>query len=200
MNANSERILRYLSELMDEKEKSEFEKELQADSSLTDEFNQIKSKLENLSPANIDVDERYFSSLIPKVRSRIEKPARTKLLPRLAFGLPTLVVMIIVSMVFFKSGSNSNNGNSDIVNEIIENIDDEIVSSKYISDLDLDVNTTYKTLDEKSENGEIVYDEQTKNKILAIYDYPLSDELLSVQSLSKEDLTSIYSKIEPKNY
>lgn len=200
MNANSERILRYLSELMDEKEKSEFEKELLADSVLSDEFNRLKSKLEKLSVGNVEADERYFSSLIPKVRTRIDKPAKTKLLPRLAFGLPTLVVMIIVSVVFLKSGSNSNNGNSDIVNEIIENIDDEIVSSKYISDLDLDVNTTYKTLNEKSENGEIIYDEQTKNKILAIYDYPLSDELLSVQNLTKEDLTSIYSKIEPKNY
>ena len=200
MNANSERILRYLSDLMDEKEKTEFEKELQANSVLAAEMSQLKSKLENLSVGNVEADERYFSSLIPKVRGRMAKPAKTKLLPRLAFGLPTLVVMIIVSVVFLKSGSNSNNGNSDIVNEIIENIDDEIVSSKYISDLDLDVNTTYKTLNEKSENGEIVYDEQTKNKILAIYDYPLSDELLSVQSLTKEDLTSIYSKIEPKNY
>jgi len=200
MNANSERILRYLSELMGEKEKSEFEKELQTDSVLADELNRLKSQLGNLSVENINVDERYFSSLLPKVRSRMEKPAKTKLLPRLAFGLPTLLVMIIVSVVFLKSGLNSNNGNAEIVNEIIENIDDEIVSSKYISDLDLDVNTTYRTLNEKSENGEIVYDEQTKNKILAIYDYPLSDELLSVQSLSKEDLTSIYSKIEPKNY
>ena len=200
MNANSERILRYLSELMGEKEKSEFEKELQTDSVLADELNRLKSQLGNLSVENINVDERYFSSLLPKVRSRMEKPAKTKLLPRLAFGVPTLLVMIIVSVVFLKSGLNSNNGNAEIVNEIIENIDDEIVSSKYISDLDLDVNTTYRTLNEKSENGEIVYDEQTKNKILAIYDYPLSDELLSVQSLSKEDLTSIYSKIEPKNY
>ena len=130
----------------------------------------------------------------------MEKPAKAKLLPRLAFGLPTLIVVVIIGIVFLKPGFNSTNGNTDIVNEIVENIDDEIVSSKYISDLDLDINTTYKTLNEKSENVEIVYDEQTKNKILSIYDYPLSDELLSVQSLSKEELTSIYSKIEPKNY
>ena len=156
--------------------------------------------MENLSIENIEADERYFGSLIPKVRSRIEKPAKAKLITRLAFGLPTLVVVVIVGVVFFKSGFNSNNGNTEIVNQIIENIDDEIVSSKYISDLDLDVNTTYKTLNDKAESQEIVYDEQTKNKILAIYDYPLSDELLSVQSLAKEELTSIYSKIEPKNY
>ncbi|MBI3125393.1 MAG: hypothetical protein HYZ10_13405 [Ignavibacteriales bacterium] len=200
MNANSERILRYLSELMGDREKIEFEKELETNSALADELSQQKTILENLSIENIDADERYFDSLIPKVRSRIEKPAKANLLPRLAFGLPTLVVVVIVGVVFFKSGFNSNNGNTEIVNQIIENIDDEIVSSKYISDLDLDVNTTYKTLNDKAESQEIVYDEQTKNKILAIYDYPLSDELLSVQSLSKEELTSIYSKIEPKNY
>ena len=200
MNTNSERILRYLSELMTEKEKSKFKEELLADSILADEFNQQKTKLENLSVVNVEADERYFNNLIPNVRSRMEKPAKAKLLPRLAFGLPTLIVVVIIGIVFLKPGFNSTNGNTDIVNEIIENIDDEIVSSKYISDLDLDINTTYKTLNEKSENVEIVYDEQTKNKILSIYDYPLSDELLSVQSLSKEELTSIYSKIEPKNY
>ena len=200
MNANSERILRYLSELMDDREKIEFKKELETNSALADELSQQKTILENLSIENIDADERYFGSLIPKVRSRIEKPAKAKFITRLAFGLPTLVVVVIVGVVFFKSGFNSNNGNTEIVNQIIENIDDEIVSSKYISDLDLDVNTTYKTLNDKAESQEIVYDEQTKNKILAIYDYPLSDELLSVQSLSKEELTSIYSKIEPKNY
>ncbi|OGU69363.1 MAG: hypothetical protein A2279_11110 [Stygiobacter sp. RIFOXYA12_FULL_38_9] len=200
MNANSERILRYLSELMDDREKIEFKKELETNSALADELSQQKTILENLSIENIEADERYFGSLIPKVRSRIEKPAKAKFITRLAFGLPTLVVVVIVGVVFFKSGFNSNNGNTEIVNQIIENIDDEIVSSKYISDLDLDVNTTYKTLNDKAESQEIVYDEQTKNKILAIYDYPLSDELLSVQSLSKEELTSIYSKIEPKNY
>lgn len=200
MNANSERILRYLSELMDDREKIEFKKELETNSALADELSQQKTTLENLSIASIEADERYFSSLIPKVRSRIEKPTKANLLPRLAFGLPTLIVVVIIGVVFLKPGFNSLNGNSDIVNEVIENIDDEIVSSKYISDLDLDVNITYKTLNDKAESQEIVYDEQTKNKILAIYDYPLSDELLSVQSLSKEELTSIYSKIEPKNY
>lgn len=200
MNANSERILRYLSELMDDKEKFEFEKELKANSVLTDEFDHLKSTLDDFSTANIEVDERYFNNLIPSVRNKMEAPARTKMLPRLAFGFPTFIVMIIVSVVFFKSGSDSRNGNADIVNEIIGNLDNEIVSSKYISDLDLDVNTAYKTLNDKAENQEIFYDEQTKNKILAVYDYPLSDELLSVQSLSKEELSSIYSKIEPQNY
>lgn len=200
MNANSERILRYLSELMDEKEKIEFEKELQADSVLAAELAIQKSKLESLSPVEVETDERYFNNLIPIVRSKIEKSVNAKLLPRLAFGLPTLIVMVIVSVLFLKSGNNPGNGNSEIVNEILENFDNENVSSKYISDLDLDINSAYKTLEEKTDNGVIVYDEQTKNKILAIYDYPLNEELLSVQNLSKEELTSIYSKIEPKNY
>lgn len=200
MNANSERILRYLSELMGEKEKSEFEKELKTNSQLSNELDVLRTKLRDFRLDDVNIDEKYFVNLLPKVRSKIETPAKNKFLPRLAFGLPTLVAVVIAGIVFIKSGSTATNGSSDIVSEIVNNIDDEIVSSKYISDLDLDVNSLYKTINDKSESQELNYDELTKNKILAVYDYPLNDELLSAQHLSNEELVSIYSKIGPQNY
>lgn len=200
MNANSERILRYLSELMDEDEKAAFEIELKNNSSLSDELDMLRIKLKEFGLGDVETDERYFGSLLPKIRSRIESPAKNKLIPRLAVGLPTIAAVVIAGIIFIKTGTTSQNGSTDILNEIVNNIDDEIVSSKYISDLDLDVNSTYKTLHEKSESQELNYDETTKNKILAVYDYPVNDELLSVQHLSNEELASIYSKIAPKNY
>lgn len=200
MNTNSERIIRYLSQLMDDKEKSSFELELKTNTQLSDEYDLIKSKLNDLNIADIEVDERYFSAILPKVKSRIEKPVKSKLLPRLAFGLPTLAVVIFSSIIFIKSGVTTTNGGSELLTEIVNNIDNEIVSSKYIPDMELEVNGIYETVSEKTENYDIHYDEPTRNKILALYDYPVDDELLTSEQLSKEELQSIYLKISPKNY
>ncbi|KAF0152735.1 MAG: hypothetical protein FD143_663 [Ignavibacteria bacterium] len=200
MNANSERIMKYLSDLMDEKDKSDFERELKTNSYLTSELNLLRDKLNDFTIADTEVDERYFSLLLPKVRSRIAKPVKSKLLPRLAFGLPTIAAVVIAGIVFVKSGFNTDKSNSDMLNEIVNNIDDEILSSKYITDLDLDVNSIFKTLNGKYESQELNYDEPTKNRILAVYDYPVNDEMLSAQQLSNEELANIYSKIVQKNY
>ncbi|MEW6652229.1 MAG: hypothetical protein AB1394_02045 [Bacteroidota bacterium] len=200
MNENRERILRYLSELMDENEKSAFERELKTDSQLSNDLSLLRERLHIFTIADAEVDERYFTSLLPKVKRRIEKPLKSKLLPRLAFGLPTIAAVVIAGIVFIKSGFNTNNASYDMLNEIVNNIDDEIISSKYITDIELDVNRIYKTLNGKYESQELNYDELTKNKILAVYDYPVNDELLSVQNLSNEELKSIYTKIVQQNY
>ncbi len=199
MNTNRDRILKYLSDLMNENEREIFLRELEDSEELKAQFNLVESDLEKLSAGNIEADERYFSNLLPTIRNKMEKPVKNKLLPRLAFALPTLVV-VVISIIFFQPKYNSSNGNIEFVNEIIDNLDDEIISSKYISDLELDISRDYKTFASNIENSEVALDESTKNRILTVYDYPLNDELLSAQSLTKEELENIYSKIPTKNY
>lgn len=199
MNKNRERIIKYISELMSESERDQFSRELENSVELKAQFDSVKSDLEKLSIGKIEADERYFSSLLPLVRSKIENPAKNKLLPKLAFAVPTLVV-VVIAFLLIQPKYNSNSSNLEIVNEIIENLDDEIISSKYISDLELDVSRYYKSFASNTENNVVVTDESTKNRILTIYDYPLNDELLSAQSLTKEELENIYSKIPNKNY
>ncbi len=200
MNTNSEKILRYLSQLMDEKEKNEFELEIKTNTQLSNEFDLLKAKLNELNVSNVEFDERYFNALLPKIKNRIEKPAKSKLLPRLAYGLPTLAVVILSGIIFIKSGITTNNGVAEISTEIVNNIDNEIVSSKYISEFDLYVNGIYDYINDKSDYKEIDYDESTRNKILAVYDYPVDYELYSLEKLTKEELQSIYLEITPQNY
>lgn len=199
MNRNRERIIQYISELMNESERESFSRELENSEELKAQFDSVKSDLEKLSFGMVDADERYFSNLLPLVRRKLENPAKNKLLSRLAFAVPTLVV-VVVALLLIQPKYNSSSSNLEIVNEIIENLDDEIVSSKYISDLELDVSRYYKTFASNTENNKVVADESTKNRILTVYDYPLNDELLSAQSLTKEELENIYSKIPTKNY
>lgn len=199
MNTNRERIIQYISELMNESERESFSRELENSEELKAQFDSVKSDLEKLSFGMVDADERYFSNLLPLVRRKLENPAKNKLLSRLAFAVPTLVV-VVVAFLLIQPKYNSSSSNLEIVNEIIENLDDEIVSSKYISDLELDVSRYYKTFASNTENNKVVADESTKNRILTVYDYPLNDELLSAQSLTKEELENIYSKIPTKNY
>lgn len=200
MHTNSEKILRYLSQLMDEKEKNEFELEINTNTQLSNEFDLLKAKLNELNVSNVEFDERYFNALLPKIKNRIEKPAKSKLLPRLAYGLPTLAVVILSGIIFIKSGISTNNGVAEISTEIVNNIDNEIVSSKYISEFDLYVNGIYDYINDKSDYKEIDYDESTRNKILAVYDYPVDYELYSLEKLTKEELQSIYLEITPQNY
>ncbi len=199
MNTNRERIIQYISELMNESERDSFSRELENSEELKTHFDSVKSDLEKLSFGKIEADERYFSNLLPMVRNKLENPAKNKLLPRLAFVVPTLVA-VVIAILLIQPKYNSNSSNLEIVNEIIENLDDEIISSKYISDLELDVSRYYKTFASNTENNEVMADESTKNRILTVYDYPLNDELLSAQSLTKEELENIYSKIPTKNY
>jgi len=184
---------------MNESERVLFSRELESSEELKAQYDSVKLDLEKFSIGKIEADERYFSNLLPSVRSKVEKPVKNKLLPRLAFAIPTLVV-VVIAIILIQPKYNSSSSNLEIVNEIIENLDDEIISSKYISDLELDVSRYYKTFASITENNEVVLDESTKNRILTVYDYPLNDELLSAQSLTKEELENIYSKIQTKNY
>lgn len=199
MNTNRERIIQYIAELMNESEKESFSRELENSEELKAQYDSVKLDLEKFSIGKIEADERYFSNLLPSVRSKVEKPVKNKLLPRLAFAVPTLIV-VFIAVLLIQPKYNSSSSNLEIVNEIIENLDDEIISSKYISDLELDVSRYYKTFASNTETSEVEFDELTKNRILTVYDYPLNDELLSAQSLTKEELENIYSKIPTKNY
>lgn len=199
MNTNRERIIQYIAELMNESEKESFSRELENSEELKTQYDSVKLDLEKFSIGKIEADERYFSNLLPSVRSKVEKPVKNKLLPRLAFAVPTLIV-VFIAVLLIQPKYNSSSSNLEIVNEIIENLDDEIISSKYISDLELDVSRYYKTFASNTETNEVEFDELTKNRILTVYDYPLNDELLSAQSLTEEELENIYSKIPTKDY
>lgn len=95
---NRDRILKYFSDLMDENEKAKFEEELNQSKKLRVEFNGIKSSLKTLKDAQPQhTDDRYFTSLLPAVRSRLDEgPQYFRFNPKFAFALSLIIAIFTV--------------------------------------------------------------------------------------------------------
>lgn len=76
MNLNDERLLKYFENEMSRQERKEFENELQANPDLLIKLNEFKRVSSSFSVyKNVEADERYFNSLIPRFN---EKDKRSK--------------------------------------------------------------------------------------------------------------------------
>lgn len=102
---NKELILKYLSGLLNDSEKIEFEKRLESDPGLKKEFMSIYGKLEGLQQfSDVEVDQTYFNNLQVKVRSRMENSSRINWVPRISFALS----LVLVAYIFLFTGKSNN--------------------------------------------------------------------------------------------
>lgn len=197
MKKNNERIARYLSELMDAEELTAFKNELENSKSLKEELDSFTSSLEEMKLQNFDVDERYFANLVPKVRSKMEKTSIFNKIPKYAFAASTLAVIVMIGLFTFKTERTRSITYGQLVQEIVKNLDDERVSQKYITELELDMYHTYDTdIDNAATNEPIVVDDAAKQKILVAYDTPINEEIITSQKLSEDELKNIFKSIE----
>ncbi len=102
---NKEKILKYLSDLMSEDEKKNFENLLEQDESLKKEFEKIQDGLEVIKKAaEPEVNETYFVNLLPRARSRMNKEKKAfSFNPKWATSLAALVFLIISALFFSRS-------------------------------------------------------------------------------------------------
>ena len=198
MEKNSELIIRYLSDLMSSEEKSAFELKLKNSEELRSEMESFGITLSGMNLKNIEADERYFAGLLPKVRERVEKQSVFLKIPKLAYAAPTLVLVTLIVLFTFRQDVNVEISSVSLIQEIIKNLDDEKVSQKYLTELELDVNHAYDLSGEEIINQPMDVDELTRQKILSVYESPINEEALSSQNLSVEELNNIYTKIDSK--
>jgi len=96
---NKDIILKYLSDMLSDEEKSQFELRLKSDISLHEDYNKIIAKLNLLNEQNqIEDDSNYFSSLIPRVKEKIESKSESKIFkiaPGIAFGIVALLIFLL---------------------------------------------------------------------------------------------------------
>ncbi len=129
---NREKILKYISDLMDEAEKSAFENELKNNSELKSEYEKIISSLRNFK-TEAEVRNDYFNQLEIKVREKVFSKRTTKkkfLLPALASAFA-----LVILFVLFIPKQNSDNtlntlqltaNDENIVYDYLENNFDEL--------------------------------------------------------------------------
>ncbi len=103
-------ILKYLSGLLEEKEKADFEKRLASDSALKSEFKRISDQLNELR-VTPELEEEYFADLEQKVREASSHSSK-HLSHGFSLALGTLfsvlIIFAVVNFVFNKTGDNIN--------------------------------------------------------------------------------------------
>jgi hypothetical protein len=199
MEKNNDRIIKYLSDLMDSEERAAFQAELNCSAGLKAELEKFAVTLSEMKHGNIDADERYFASLLPKVRAKVEKKSFMARIPGLVYTAPTLVVITLIGLFIFKPNVSKDISSNTLVQEMIKNLDDEKVSQKYLTELELDVNHAYDMSEDNGISQLQDMDEAAKQRILTLYEAPVSEDLLNMQNLSEDELKTIYTKISNKN-
>ena len=103
MKTNEEKILKYFSDSLNEKERTEFEKELFLSKELNDEFIYLKSRIDFLKlDHETPLDERYFANLLPLIRKRMEKRSVAYYFKRIYYVAPTLAAVVVLLMFILK--------------------------------------------------------------------------------------------------
>ncbi len=131
MKINEDLFLKYNSDLLPENEKVEFEKLLTKNPEIDEQFNAFKTKLNSIK---IDgkIDERYFNSLLPKVREKIDNKIKKKTVPKLAYALPLLVLISYLVFNYTNNPVPNNISKEDNFTELYNNVD---LTNSYLSDL-----------------------------------------------------------------
>lgn len=194
MKTNNEIIAKYFSGLLSKEEVIQFEERLKTDSALKNDIEKFLS-LKKIDINNVEFDERYFANLIPKTREKLESRAKSKL-HKLAVGVPSLAITIV--LVFVLTKSNMNNEKNSLSHEIINNLNDTQIVQQYFTDIDDATKETYYNILVNEKPSVEFVDEKEKEKILAVYDSFLDDQL-DENSLSQNELNNIISKIDFKN-
>lgn len=136
MKNNDAKILRYFSDLMDEKEKHLFLNELTTSEELRLRYDKLKTSFndlkENIEP---EIDERYFSAMLPKIRERAENPKERKY-GKWIYSFSTIAVAVILMIVLQPPAQNAFYGIDELAEEIFVNADEETLSSFYRDDFE----------------------------------------------------------------
>ena len=136
---NRETIIRYLDEQMSPEEKSRFEEELKKSSSLQNELEEYRKLLSQFRDfKNIPVNESYFVNLIPEFRKKISSGKKYKLHPALGYGLVSAILIMILSVIFLRSG-NEVPQTEDVISTLSDNETEYILNSYSGTDISLGV-------------------------------------------------------------
>lgn len=196
---NKDTILKYLSDLMDDKEKREFEDELKNNSVLKEEYDKYSRGISNfVEDTQVEEDSAYFNNLVPKIKAKLDKKKKSRtyiFAPVLSFGIAVLMLLLLS----FPSNKNysSIDDYADLdISEALAGTDNEeledLFERNFISDYTFyhtgDFTSNFEITDE-----ELFYDNIQLDEKYPEYDYELYEDI----SDSEADI--IYEELINKN-
>lgn len=201
MKNNDDKIFKYLSELLDDKEKIEFERELKNDKALFHRYNALKNNIDNFADGDDKrkLNENYFNSLVPKVRARLDEKYSRRIKPSIIYAFSSVAAVILLVFLLNPGSSKvdfSFNEYEDEISSIISNSEsnfDEVLAGNYNYDYG-DIN-----IDEISEGYYSEYiDELTLNynESHAYQTIDINDSYELIDNLEDEEVNKIISELK----
>lgn len=187
---------KYIENEMSEDEKSKFEKNLALDRDLKVNFEKFYMNYKKLN-SEINVDEDYFVTLMPRVRERLSEKKKLfnffSRLPKFVYIIPVFIIGAIVyyNMAIFKNKTDKNTilelsnelkNNSELFTEILN----EHRRLRIIDDYDSEI---YSIIYSDNEYENLILNYAEENNHI----FELNEKVIN--ELSEEDYNLVYNEI-----
>jgi hypothetical protein len=192
---NKKLFLKYLDNQLSEIEKEDFDLEIKNNHKLRDEFSEF-SKLYKSLKSNLEVDERYFSTIIPNARCRIEKP-KPNYIGKVVYFMPVIIIIFFMVINQFSNNSFNENYNFD---EFVEDFtqDENLTVALFSSALEHNENFVI----ENNELLNLFLDDLTMDE--SVFDYvknnlsyhEINNEIFN--ELSENEFTLLFEELKNK--
>jgi hypothetical protein len=198
MKKNEEKILKYFSDSLNEKERTEFEKELSLSKELNDEFMVFKKRIDLLKlDHDISLDERYFANLLPRMKSRMAKRNFSYYSKKIYYIAPTLAAVVVLLLFIRKPSIVPENQHNTLANEIVNNISDHEVSQKCLYEIESDPASIELTFHDVNLNSELAADADLSNEeLVSLMKKNYSDDYSTLSKLSDKELEVIANNLD----
>ncbi|MFA3781550.1 hypothetical protein ABRY23_00625 [Melioribacteraceae bacterium 4301-Me] len=195
-----EKILRYLSGLMNDEEAKEFIDQLKHSPELLEEYNEIKSYLENIvSVKNVTAsDSKYFINLLPRAKQKLSSEEKSTFTKKIVYIVPVLTAILV--LLFILPSSKSKLSTNYFTNQIVNNIDSEDILKNYPNfSNELEDYIIYETT--KADTIEIPSDWQKGVEYYYLGNNLIrnGDDFNLLESLSEKELEVVYNDLTKIN-
>ncbi len=197
MKTNKEKILKYISGQLNQEELIIFEEELKKSDQLKTDYDNIKLQLDDLSTRKeFETNEIYFANLLPRVYQRIDKKKKFWKFGGIYYLVPTATAVVVLFLFLLNTKTNYDTGYKDLANEVVNNLSDQEVSDKYLTELEIDPTDYVLNQNNDEHNVQIPFDlELNSDSYTRLIGNPLANEYSTLRNLSENDLETVYEKL-----
>jgi len=197
MKKNDEKILKYISDSMNETERTSFESELEHSEDLRTDLDEVRAKLgEIIIPRDIEADERYFANILPRVMERLEEK-KNFFSWKIAYYLtPTAAAVVVLSLFLFNSKTEFDLQYKELANAVVNNFSDQEVSDNYFAGLESNPADLIFTALQEDLNIQLPSElEINSDSYGRLIDNPVSEDYRTFRGLSDNELEIIYNEL-----
>ena len=197
MKTNEEKILKYISGQLVENELLIFEEDLKKSDQLEKDYDYIKLQFNDLSKIkDAETNEIYFTNLLPRVYHEIDKKKKFRKFGSIYYLVPTVTAVVVLFLFLINTKINNDTVYKDLVSEVVNNISDQEVSDKYLSELETDPTNYVSNQNNDELSIQIPSDlEVNSDSYTRLLGNPLANEYSTLRNLSDNDLETVYEKL-----